>query len=138
MRNVAITNPALSPGAILGNETNPMRGLVFENVVVTRSEKPFFGAWPWNHTYLSTFAEGTCVGTCDPLPDGFAAPEAETRAVVERAAAARVAEERAAAAAAAATEAWRPRGTDLGTCCTCGTGTCNCYCPTCALDCCAC
>merc|ERR1712176_1538884 len=34
LRNVRIERPLLSPGIIMGNETNPMRNLTFENVNV--------------------------------------------------------------------------------------------------------
>ena len=77
MKDVTIINPKLSPGAILGNETNPMRNIVFDNVVVKQDSK-ILGKWPWKEdglrgvgTYKSEFVgNGVCRG-CHPVPDGF-------------------------------------------------------------------
>lgn len=42
LRNVKIDSPWLSPGVILGNSTNPIQGLVFDNVnVINPSHVPF-------------------------------------------------------------------------------------------------
>jgi polygalacturonase len=77
LKDVTIINPKLSPGAILGNETNPMRNIVFDNVVVKQDSK-ILGKWPWKEdglrgvgTYKSEFVgNGVCRG-CHPVPDGF-------------------------------------------------------------------
>ncbi|GMH75218.1 hypothetical protein TrRE_jg7687 [Triparma retinervis] len=77
LKDVLIVNPKLSPGAILGNETNPMRNIVFDNVVV-KQESKILGKWPWKEdgmrgigTYKSEFVgSGICKG-CHPVPDGF-------------------------------------------------------------------
>mmetsp|Transcript_69204 Transcript_69204/g.193537 ORF Transcript_69204/g.193537 Transcript_69204/m.193537 type:complete len:249 (+) Transcript_69204:304-1050(+) len=37
LRNIQIVDPWLSPGVILGNVTNPMSGILFDNVTVTKS-----------------------------------------------------------------------------------------------------
>jgi len=75
-RNVEIVNPKLSPGAIMGNVSNPMRNIYFEDVVVKQDSK-VLGRWPWREdsfpwrgTYKSMFVEGSCKG-CDPVPEGF-------------------------------------------------------------------
>ena len=39
LRRINITNPVLSPGVILGNATNPIRNLTFEDVKVTNPGK---------------------------------------------------------------------------------------------------
>lgn len=36
LRDIYITNPATSPGVIIGNESNPMTDIVFDNVSVVR------------------------------------------------------------------------------------------------------
>ena len=78
-RNISILNPLLSPGALLGNVTNPMRGVVFDNVVVKHDKgRPSgSGRFPWHDdtfpyegTYKTMFVQGTCV-ECDPVPEGF-------------------------------------------------------------------
>eukprot|EP00730_Choanoeca_flexa_P000983 TRINITY_DN10428_c0_g1_i1.p1 TRINITY_DN10428_c0_g1~~TRINITY_DN10428_c0_g1_i1.p1 ORF type:complete len:431 (+),score=90.49 TRINITY_DN10428_c0_g1_i1:1228-2520(+) len=46
LKDVTIHSPKTSPGVILGNSTNPMRGLVFDNVVVTNP-----GSYPWGKDY---------------------------------------------------------------------------------------
>ncbi|GMH48156.1 hypothetical protein TL16_g00231 [Triparma laevis f. inornata] len=76
-RNVEIVNPKLSPGAILGNSSNPMRNIHFENVVV-KQDSHVLGRWPWHEdkfpfegTYESVNC-GTCTcNGCSPLPAGF-------------------------------------------------------------------
>ena len=69
LRNVAVIDPLMAPGALVGNVSNPME-VFFDNVKVTTS-KSWMGQWPWKGTYLSENVVGTCVNGCDPLPDGF-------------------------------------------------------------------
>ncbi|GMH57099.1 hypothetical protein TrST_g9729 [Triparma strigata] len=76
-RNVEIVNPKLSPGAILGNSTNPMRNIHFENVVV-KQDSQVLGRWPWHedkYPFTGTYESincGTCTcNGCSPLPEGF-------------------------------------------------------------------
>lgn len=76
LKDIAITNPLLSPGAIMGNASNPMRNLVFDNVVVTQ-DSYLAGRLPWHEktypfkgTYKSIHANGVCID-CAPKPDGF-------------------------------------------------------------------
>lgn len=77
LRNILIENPKMSPGAILGNSTNPMQGIVFDNVKV-KQKSLVLGRWPWKEdkypwhgTYQSVAAPGTCINGCDPMPEGF-------------------------------------------------------------------
>jgi len=75
LRNIRIERPLLSPGVILGNETNPIKNLIMENVTVEASKwKPFHGKWPFHEKkfpfrgrYKCKHVEGSCKG-CDPLP----------------------------------------------------------------------
>jgi hypothetical protein len=76
LKDVIISNPLMSPGAIMGNSTNPMRNIVFDNVVIKDKGK-VGGRWPWHSDkfpfkgeYKSMHVEGVCV-ECDPVPEGF-------------------------------------------------------------------
>lgn len=80
LRNVLIENPFLSPGVIMGNSSNPMRNIEFDNVTMTVSYKNYFthGRLPF-HNKRFPFAgkfqcenviSGTCKG-CNPVPDCF-------------------------------------------------------------------
>ena len=73
LRDVRVDAPYLSPGALLGNASNPMRGVVFDRVVVRGGGGRFpwrEAAYPWRGTYQSEFVGGVCV-ECDPVPPGF-------------------------------------------------------------------
>ena len=82
LRNVHIYEPVLSPGVILGNETNPIRNLVFDHVWVTDSKrKPWIGKWPfhkkeypWRGRFKCINAEGWSNHT-NPVP--WCLPEIE-------------------------------------------------------------
>jgi polygalacturonase len=69
LRNVTIRSPKQSPGVILGSEKQPMRGLVFENVLV---DDP--GQWPWGKEYW--WCQGVDMGVANgstwPRPPCFA------------------------------------------------------------------
>ena len=52
LRRVTIHQPLLSPGVILGNATNPMANVTFEDVIVRFAGNPRSGAWPWGRTDL--------------------------------------------------------------------------------------
>jgi len=76
LKDITITNPVLSPGIILGNASNPMRNLVFDNVVV-KQDSLVLGRYPWHEakfpwtgTYKSINAVGVCID-CHPVPEGF-------------------------------------------------------------------
>ena len=69
LRNIYIKNPVGSPGVLLGNDTNPIRGLVFDNVVV---ENP--GGKPWGDDYYyCQNVQGTVLGGTTPVPSCFQA-----------------------------------------------------------------
>eukprot|EP00483_Globobulimina_turgida_P005037 UN05047 len=46
LRNILINSPKQSPGVILGNNTNPIKNILFENVVVNNP-----GKRPWGHHF---------------------------------------------------------------------------------------
>lgn len=67
LRNVTIDGPQLSPGVILGNTTNPMKNIVFDNVFVS---KP--GLFPWFEKYYACEGvEGIAQGNTQPPPPCF-------------------------------------------------------------------
>ena len=67
LRNITITNPGMSPGVILGNTTNPIKGLVFEDVVVTNpGKKPFDGNYK-----CAGVKNGIAKGKTSPVPPCF-------------------------------------------------------------------
>jgi len=67
LRNVTIISPKQSPGVIIGNDTNPIQGLVFENVVVTNAgSKPFSGYYCQN-TDITTDKSTVPVPNCKTL-----------------------------------------------------------------------
>eukprot|EP00947_MAST-08B_sp_MAST-8B-sp1_P001397 g1397.t1 len=69
LRRVTIDSPVLSPGVILGNSTNPMKGLVFEDVVVTGTGA---GDVPYEATYECEHVSGGIArGTTSPVPPCF-------------------------------------------------------------------
>lgn len=64
LRRINITRPWLSPGVILGNSTNPMRGILFDHVVVTDP-----GTFPYNRSYYCPgAAEVTVLDSTPSLP----------------------------------------------------------------------
>lgn len=67
LRDIYITNPKNSPGVLLGNSTNPMSGIVFENVVVTNP-----GPEPWGTDYYYCDGiKGIAKGSTFPIPPCF-------------------------------------------------------------------
>jgi len=68
LRDIIIRNPKGSPGVIFGNISNPIRGLVFDNVIV---ENP--GEEPWGEDfYYCEGIQGTALGDTYPVPPCFA------------------------------------------------------------------
>ena len=53
----------LSKGVILGNATNPMRNIVFDNVTVVNP-----GEFPYHHQYQCEFANVTSLHGTSPAP----------------------------------------------------------------------
>ena len=68
LRNVTVLNPAKSPGVIRGNETNPMKGVVFEDVTVINP-----GSKPWGDDYYDCqgVTGGVAKGSTWPVPPCF-------------------------------------------------------------------
>jgi hypothetical protein len=68
LKDIFISNPSLSPGVILGNESNPIKNLTFNNVVVYNSTNTI----PWGNNYMcSGILNGTSMGNTDPVPNCF-------------------------------------------------------------------
>jgi len=68
LRNVTINDPRQSPGVILGNATNPMKGIVFDGVVVNNP-----GMRPWGDQFYACDAveDGKAIGGTTPMPPCF-------------------------------------------------------------------
>jgi hypothetical protein len=68
LRDIFIDSPKMSPGVILGNSTNPMTGIVFDNVVVRNP-----GERPWGSQYYMCDGVdgGLAVGGTWPIPPCF-------------------------------------------------------------------
>lgn len=67
LRDITIYDPVRSPGVLIGNSTNPMKNVVFENVVVKNA-----GSYPWgDQFYDCSNIEGFAIGTTDPVPPCF-------------------------------------------------------------------
>jgi hypothetical protein len=64
LRNVFINNPRGSPGVLLGNASNPMQGVVFDNVVVT-------GAAAEAEYHTCEGIQGYAMGGTSPVPPCF-------------------------------------------------------------------
>lgn len=65
-------NPKMSPGVLLGNASNPMKNITFDNVVVTQP-----GEWPWHDKFYACEAiDGHALGTTSPVPPCFKASHA--------------------------------------------------------------
>ncbi len=67
LRDIYITNPRQSPGVLLGNSSNPMQGIVFENVVVTNPGNEPFGS----DLYYCEGIHGIAKGSTYPIPPCF-------------------------------------------------------------------
>jgi len=76
LTNILIEDPLLSPGVILGNSSNPMRNIVFENVTVhvpmrnilNHGRLPFHeDFFPFQGRYKCENVVGTC-RQCYPAP----------------------------------------------------------------------
>jgi polygalacturonase len=69
LRNITINNPEQSPGVLMGNSTNPIHNLIFEDIIVNNP-----GSEPWGSNYYCTEGgiEGYSSGSTTPIPDCFA------------------------------------------------------------------
>ena len=68
LRDVLVDDPLLSPGVILGNETNPIEGLHFDNVTVRFGERGGRGAFPFGRQYHCEHAQVTSTSGTSPAP----------------------------------------------------------------------
>lgn len=67
LKDVYIKNPSYSPGVILGNSTNPMDNIVFDNVIV---ENP--GTQPFKKGYeCKGVTNSIAKGKTSPVPSCF-------------------------------------------------------------------
>ncbi len=80
LRNILIEDPLLSPGVIMGNSTNPMKNLLFDNVTMTvpmryyltHGRLPFHTKrFPFSGTYQCESVQGATCKNCSPVPDCF-------------------------------------------------------------------
>ena len=68
LKDIYVHNSKRSPGVIMGNESNPIHNLVFENVQFTGE----IGNDPWgDEFYYCDGVEGIATGSTDPLPPCF-------------------------------------------------------------------
>ena len=67
LKDITINNPKMSPGVILGNNTNVMKNVVFDNVVVNNP-----GMSPWGDKFYDCQGvQGLALGTTNPIPPCF-------------------------------------------------------------------
>lgn len=69
LRNITILNPKGSPGVIFGNDSNPIKGLVFDGVRV--ENPPEGGAWGKDYYYCKGVSSGIAKGSTWPVPPCF-------------------------------------------------------------------
>lgn len=69
LRRVKVHDPLLSPGVILGNSTNPMKNIIFDDTTVTYSRLSTRGFLPFGRNYVCQDAQVTVLGSSTPLPD---------------------------------------------------------------------
>jgi len=67
LKDITINNPIKSPGVLLGNSSNPMQNVIFENVIINNP-----GSKPWGDDfYLCDGIAGIATGTTYPVPPCF-------------------------------------------------------------------
>lgn len=77
LKDVLIDNPLISPGVILGNASNPMKNVIFENVTMKIPFKNMFyhGRLPFHESHFPYAGKYQCehvIGTCkdcQPVPE---------------------------------------------------------------------
>lgn len=69
LRNVLIHDPLLSPGVILGNATQPMSNIVFDNVRVLPGSNPLRGRFPFGARFQCKHAQVHSLGGTSPEPE---------------------------------------------------------------------
>ena len=65
-RDINITNPAQSPGVIVGNKTNPVKNVLFENVNVHYTHSNGSNPEPFGNAYYCVGAENIFSTTSIP------------------------------------------------------------------------
>ena len=69
LKDINIINPSFSPGVILGNETNPIKNITFNNVIVYNTTNNNI---PWGNNYKCLgVLNGTITGNTTPIPSCF-------------------------------------------------------------------
>lgn len=76
LKDIYIEQPTLAPGVLLGNNTQPMKNVTFDNVVVKytdgKQHKPDPALpLPISNTYEVVAVEGCWRGATEPVPQGF-------------------------------------------------------------------
>ncbi|UJR17717.1 hypothetical protein I4U23_004615 [Adineta vaga] len=67
LRNITLNDPQISPGVIIGNSSNPMKNILFDNVFVKNP-----GSRPWGKNYYAcSNIEGIAQGNTEPSPPCF-------------------------------------------------------------------
>ena len=61
LRNIRVTSPLLSPGVLLGNASNPMQNILFDNVTVDHP-----GSFPYKKDYQCENVVGRATGGSSP------------------------------------------------------------------------
>ena len=65
LRDINITNPLYSPGVILGNESNSINDLIFDNVIVDDNINEYD---LWKKDYICKGVQGKAIGKTIPIP----------------------------------------------------------------------
>ena len=63
-----VSEPLLSPGVILGNASNPMRNVTFDNVRFDFGTDPLRGSFPFGRAYQCDHAAVQSVAGTVPAP----------------------------------------------------------------------
>ena len=67
LRDIFINDPLRSPGVLFGNASNPVAGVLFDNVVVKNP-----GTQPWEDQFYSCEGmEAIAMGSTTPVPPCF-------------------------------------------------------------------
>ena len=67
LRNITVNHPQISPGVIIGNLSNPMHNVLFDNVIVN---DPSLHPWGTDY-YACSGVEGIAQGNTEPTPPCF-------------------------------------------------------------------
>jgi len=82
-KDITVVGGAISPGVMIGNESNPMTDIVFDNVLAHNAAR-----WPWGSSFYACYGmNGTTTGNTYPQPQCFnsgAQCKSATRHVIVR------------------------------------------------------